>query len=128
MTFDAIGIAGTGLTVHRKYLDSLSDNIANVNTATSMDGDAFQARYIEVEAGKEGGVYVKSTQFGDAEGRIAYEPDNPLADENGNVRYPDIDIASQMSQLIIAQRGYQAIAGTVERSQTIYQAGIKIGH
>ena len=32
MTFDAIGIAGTGLTVHRKWLDAISDNIANINT------------------------------------------------------------------------------------------------
>ena len=32
MTFDAIGIASTGLTVHRKWLDAISDNIANINT------------------------------------------------------------------------------------------------
>ena len=48
MTFDAIGIAGTGLAVHRKWLDALSDNIANVNTASSTDGSAFQARHVVV--------------------------------------------------------------------------------
>ncbi len=44
MTFDAIGIAGTGLTVHRKWLDAISDNIANINTAAPSDGAAFRAR------------------------------------------------------------------------------------
>ncbi|BDZ49008.1 hypothetical protein GCM10025867_12490 [Frondihabitans sucicola] len=51
--FDAIGIAGTGLTVHRKWLDAISDNIANVNTVKPMSGAAFQARYVEVQEGEE---------------------------------------------------------------------------
>ncbi|KQO98230.1 flagellar basal body rod protein FlgC [Leifsonia sp. Leaf264] len=127
--FDSIGISGTGLTVNRKWLDAIADNIANINTAAPTDGNAFQARYIEVQAGENGdGVYVKATRFGDAEGRLAYEPDNPLADENGYVRYPDIDLSSQMSQLIMAQRAYQANAAAIDRSQSIAQAGIKIGH
>ena len=59
MTFDAIGIAGTGLTVHRKWLDAVSDNLANVNTVTSTDGTAFQARYVVAQEGQgTTGVYV----------------------------------------------------------------------
>ena len=46
MTFDAIGIAGTGLTLHRKWLDAVSDNLANVNTVKATTDDAFQARYV----------------------------------------------------------------------------------
>ena len=52
MTFDTIGIAGSGLTVHRKWLDAVSDNIANANTAKSTDGAAFQARYILAQEGE----------------------------------------------------------------------------
>ena len=55
-------------------------------------------------------MYVKSTQLGDAAGRIVYQPDHPLADADGNVKYPDIDMGEQMGALIIAQRGYQANA------------------
>ena len=95
MTFDAIGIAGTGLTVHRKWLDAVSDNLANINTVTTTDGNAFQARYVVAQEGARAtGVYVAGTALGDAEGRLVYEPDHPLADAKGNVRYPDIDMAS----------------------------------
>ncbi|AWB90392.1 flagellar basal body rod protein FlgC [Salinibacterium hongtaonis] len=128
MTFDAIGIAGTALTVHRKWLDAVSDNLANVNTAASTDGEAFRARYVVAQAG-EGttGVYVQGAAYGDAEGRLVYEPEHPLADEAGYVRYPDIDLASQMGQLIMAQRGYQANAAVVDRAKESYQAAIQIG-
>ena len=128
MTFDAIGIAGSALTVHRKWLDSISDNLANVNTATSTDGAAFQARYVIAEAGEGNtGVYVKGAAYGDAEGRLVYEPAHPLADAEGYVRYPDIDLASQMSSLIMAQRGYQANAALVDRAKSSYEAALQIG-
>ena len=46
-----------------------------------------------------------------------YEPDNPVADAKGYVRYPDIDLSTQMGALIMAQRGYQANAGVVDRAK-----------
>jgi len=128
MTFDAIGIAGSALTTNRKWLDAISDNIANVNTARRTSEAAFQARYIQVEAGEgTSGVYVKADLYGDAEGRLAYDPTNPLADEDGMVRMPDIDLAEQMTSLIIAQRAYAANAAVVDRARETYLAGLQIG-
>ena len=128
MTFDAIGIAGTGLTLHRKWLDAISDNLANINTAKPTDGAAFQARYIVAQEGEgTSGVYVAGAASGSAEGRLVYEPDNPVADAKGYVRYPDIDLSSQMGALIMAQRGYQANAGVVDRAKETYQAALQIG-
>jgi flagellar basal-body rod protein FlgC len=128
MTFDAIGIAGSALTVNRKWLDAISDNIANVNTARRTSESAFQARYLEVEAAEgTGGVFVKSDLYGSTEGRLAYDPTNPLADEDGMVRMPDIDMAAQMSALIIAQRAYAANAAVVDRARETYLAGLQIG-
>lgn len=125
---DAIGIAATGLTLHRKWLDAVSDNIANANTVTATSGNAFQARYVLAEAGQgDSGVYVAGAAYGDAQGRMVYQPDHPLADAKGYVRYPDIDLASQMGQLIMAQRGYQANASVVDRAKTMYESGLQIG-
>ncbi|WIE77032.1 flagellar basal body rod C-terminal domain-containing protein [Curtobacterium sp. MCSS17_007] len=127
-TFDAIGIASTGLTVHRKWLDAISDNIANVNTVKSMDDTAFQARYVEVQEGAgTSGAYVKGAAFGSAAGRVTYDPDNPLANAEGYVRMPDIDLGTQMADLIMAQRGYQANAAVVDRAKTAYEAALQIG-
>ena len=128
MTFDAIGIAATGLTTHRKWLDAVSDNLANGNNVSSTDGAAFQARYIVAQEGAEGtGVYVSGVEYGDAEGRMVYQPDHALADAEGYVRYPDIDMSEQMGNLILAQRGYEANAAVVDRAKSTYEAALQIG-
>src|SRR5690349_7174943 len=111
MTFAAIGIAGSALTVHRTCVDAVSDNLANMNNVSATYGNAFQQKYVEAAESPDGqGVYVKSTPLGSGAGRIVYQPDHPLADANGNAKYPDIDMAEQMGSLIVAQRGYQANA------------------
>jgi flagellar basal-body rod protein FlgC len=129
--FGSLGIAASGLLAHRKWLDAVSDNIANINTATSTNQSAFKERYIEAQAvdygSGEGGVAVASAQFGSGEGRVVYEPTNPLADKSGYVRYPDIDLGDQMAQLIIAQRGYQANLQTIDRATKSYQAALQLG-
>jgi len=128
MTFDAIGIAGTGLTLHRKWLDAISDNMANINTAKPTSGAAFQARYVVAQEGEGvSGAYVAGAAYGSAVGRLVYEPDNPVADAKGYVRYPDIDLSEQMGALIMAQRGYQANAAVVDRAKESYQAALQIG-
>jgi flagellar basal-body rod protein FlgC len=127
--FDAIGIAGSALTVHRKWLDAVSDNIANVNTVRPTDEAAFQARYVAAQAGEgTSGVFVTGIEYGSEEGRLTYEPNHPLADAEGYVRYPDIDLASQMGYLIMAQRGYEANAAVVDRARDMYSAAIQIGN
>jgi len=129
--FGALGIAGTGLTVYRKWLDAVSDNLANMSTVRSTNEAAYQARYVIAEAvdyGQgDGGVQVGGIALGNAEGRLVYEPNHPLADKDGYVRYPDIDMASQMSQLIMAQRGYQANAAVVDRAKASYESALQIG-
>jgi flagellar basal-body rod protein FlgC len=125
---DAIGIAGSGLGLHRSWLDAIADNIANVNTVTATDGAAFQARYIVAQSGGDTpGVAVAGAEFSDAAGRVVNDPTHPLADAEGNVRYPDIDLGEQMSTLIMAQRGYEANAAVVDRAKTIYEAALQIG-
>jgi flagellar basal-body rod protein FlgC len=131
--FGAIGIASTGMTVHRKWLDAVSDNLSNMNTVRATNEEAYRAKYVVAEAASYGndglgeGVRVAGIELGNADGRMVYEPDHPLADEDGYVKYPDIDMSSQMTQLIMAQRGYQASAAVVDRAKESYQAALQIG-
>jgi flagellar basal-body rod protein FlgC len=130
--FGALGIAGTGLTVYRKWLDAVSDNIANMNDAVATNADAFQARYIVARAadygsGTEGVQVGGAVLSGKTDGRIVNEPTNPLADEDGNVKYPDIDLGDQMGQLIMAQRAYQANLAVVDRAKDAYQSALQLG-
>ena len=129
--FDAISIAGSGMTTHRKWLDAVSDNISNINTASRTSEDAFKERMVDVQAvdygSGDGGVRVAGVQFGSGEGRLAYEPDNPLADADGYVKYPDIDLGDQMAELMMAQRGYQANAAVIDRAKDAYSAALQLG-
>ena len=126
--FNAIGVAGSGVTVYRKWLDAVSDNIANLNTVSRTSEKAFQARYVVAQEAQDGnGAQVAGVQFGSAQGILAYEPDNPLADSQGYVRRPDIDLGSQMAQMMMAQRSYQANLAVVDRAKDTYTAAINLG-
>ena len=129
--FDSISISGSGMTLHRKYLDAVSDNIANINTAAAPDQEAFKERFIVAQAvdygSGSGGVRVAGAAFGSAEGKLVYSPDNPLADDEGYVRMPDIDLGTQMTNLIIAQRGYQANISAISRATDAYNAALSLG-
>ena len=132
MTFDALGISGSGLLVHRRWMDAVSDNMANLNTVNPYEAEPFRERLIVAQAvgygSGEGGVRVARAEFGgDPEGRVVYEPDHPLANEEGMVRYPDIDMGDQMVSLMMAQRGYQANLAVVERATSAYQAALQLG-
>jgi flagellar basal-body rod protein FlgC len=128
--FGSMDAANSGLVVYRKWLDAVSDNIANMNDVRSTKDSAFQARYVVAQAanyGSAGGVQVAGIALGDAKGRVVNQPDHPLADAEGNVRVPDIDLADQMTQLIIAQRGYQANLAVVQRAQDAYTSALQLG-
>lgn len=129
--FSVLGVASSGVTVYRKWLDAVSDNISNLNTVRATSQDAFQARYVQAQAVEYGegvgGAQVSGITLGSAEGRLTYSPDHPLADAEGYVRMPDIDLASQMTQLIMAQRGYQANLSVVDRARDAYTAAVNLG-
>ena len=130
--FDTLGISASGLMVNRKWMDAVSDNMSNLNTVNPYDQDPFKERLVVAQAvdygSGTGGVRVARVEFGgDPQGRIVYEPDHPLANEEGYVRYPDIDMGDQMVQLMMAQRGYQANLAVVERATSAYQAALQLG-
>ena len=117
--FDTLRIANTSLGAHQVWLDALAGNIANTNTVRSTDGEAFRATYVVMDPRADGGVDVDGFAQSSAEGRMVHSPDHPLADEEGYVRLPDLDMSSQMSQLVMAQRGYQANSRTITVSDEV---------
>jgi len=125
--FEMLRIANTSLGMHQTWLDALANNIANVNTVTSTADNAFQAQMVNAQARTDGGVDVASIELGDPAGRMTYAPDHPLADANGYVRTPDIDMGSQMSQLVMAQRGFQASVQVTKSAQDTYTSALQIG-
>lgn len=125
--FDLLNIAGSSLGMHQTWLDTLANNIANVNTIKPTNQPAFQAQMVVAGAAPGGGVRVAGLVGSDPAGRMEYAPDHPLADAQGYVRAPDVDMASQMSQLVMAQRGFQASVQVTKNAQETYAAALQIG-
>lgn len=125
--FDTLRIASSSLGAHQTWLDTLASNIANVNTVTSTDQDAFQAQMLIMRESQDGGVEVAGIAVSDPAGRLVSDPSNPLADADGYVRAPEMDLSSQMTQLVMAQRGFQAAAQVTKDAQETYGSALQIG-
>jgi flagellar basal-body rod protein FlgC len=131
--FDAIDTSGTGLSTYRTWLDVIANNIANVNDISPTSGAAFQAQYVQAQPTAQGpdgighGVEVTGLPTSSPTGIPTYDPENPLADANGYVRRPDIDMSEQMGNLIMAQRAFEANANLVDREAEVYKSAIDIG-
>ena len=133
--FPILDTANSALHTNRVWMDAVADNIANVNTVRPTSQPAFQARFIVATAvrtddqtmpGVGGGSEPSAVLFGDPKGRIVNDPTNPLADKDGNVRYPDIDLGDQMTQLLMAQRAYQLNLAVVDRARDAYLQALQI--
>ena len=125
--FDALRIAGSSLGMHQTWMDALAHNIANVNTVKGTGENAFQEQLVVARAREDGGVDVAGIELGSPEGRMTYQPNHPLADAEGYVRLPDMEMSDQMSSLVMAQRGFQASVSTTKHAQETYTAALQIG-
>ncbi len=132
-TFSAISTSGTGLSTFRTWIDVIANNMANINTVKPTSGAAFQAQYVQAQDiagqadGAGAGVTITALPVSSPEGRLSYQPNHPLADAEGYVRLPDIDMGEQMGNLIMAQRAFQANAAVVDRARETYIDAINIG-
>jgi flagellar basal-body rod protein FlgC len=133
--FPVLDIAGSGLHTNRVWMDAISDNIANIDTVRPYDQPAFQARYIVATAqrgdnndpvGVGGGSAPTAVLFGDSQGVIKSDPGNPMANKDGLVRMPDIDLGDQMTQLLQAQRSYQINLAVIDRARDAYLQALNI--
>jgi flagellar basal-body rod protein FlgC len=134
--FDTFKTVGSALTVNRTWMDTIANNLANISTVRSTADEAFHTQYVIAQsmdygkaglAGNPGGSKVVAIASSTGEGTLVYEPDHPLADNEGYVRYPDVDMGDQMTQLIVAQRSYQANLSVFQRAQDAYAQALQIG-
>ncbi len=130
--FHSLSIAASGMDVYQTWLDAVADNVANINTIRATDQPAYQERFVvaasvEESNGRPGGAVVSRAAFGSDEGLIHYDPTHPLADEDGMVKAPDVSLSDQMTNMLAAQRAYQANVAAFERARDAYMRALEIG-
>lgn len=134
--FGALQTAGTGLNVFRTWLEATADNVANMQSVDvdTPGGEPFKTKLVIAASNDEGlgadaahGARVVGIVRKEETERIKFEPDHPLADENGEVKYPGVDMGEQMVNAVAAQRGYQANISVMQYARDAYQAALRLG-
>ena len=134
--WSGIDIAGTGAEVDQTWIDSIGGNVANMNDGVTPGQPVYQAQYVDageqVEppgSGAQGagaGVQVDAISLGPATGQLEYDPTNPVANAQGDVEYPVVDLGTEMTDLVQAQTSYQANAEVMSHATNAYQAILDI--
>lgn len=145
--FSAFNISASGLTAQRYRMDVISENVANASTTRTGDGTPYRRKVVTFE--EKGGQTSFSRVLGKAayshgytgqgvkvtgvyedystEMNMVYDPSHPDADENGYVSYPNVNIVTEMTNLIDASRAYEANATALNASKSIALQGLQIG-
>lgn len=134
--FNALNILGSGITANKEWLEVSSNNIVNMNTTRTKEGGPYHRQSIILESKKEfdnlfqkeigNGVKVKKI-VEDKKEDLVYNPTHPDANAEGIVRMPAINLAAEMSNLMMAQRGYEANVTTLNATKQIMQKELEIG-
>lgn len=147
---DSIDISASGLTAQRLRMDTIANNMTNVETTRVQNGNGpyrrqvvvFEARtprttrksfgnMLEEQVETMGsGVRVKEIrQIGENEAplRRVYDPSHPDADAQGYVNYPNVNIVEEMINMISATRAYEANAKVIEASKSMAMRALDIG-
>lgn len=130
--FDAIDIAATGADVSQLWLEAIAHNIANVNTIRPADEEPFRAKLVHAEElldadGVGTGTYATEILESQGEPMWVWDPEHPLASEEGYVVRPVVELAKEMADMIAAQRSYQMNLQVIRTNEETYQAALRIG-
>ncbi|MNM54163.1 Flagellar basal-body rod protein FlgC [compost metagenome] len=130
--FNALKISSSGLTAERLRMDTISSNIANVNTTRGEDGKPYVRKiavFKEILDNKTGGAGVKADKILDDPSplRKEYDPSHPDADEEGYVTLPNVNILNEMADMISASRSYEANIDTLNANKSMFMKALEIG-
>jgi flagellar basal-body rod protein FlgC len=123
----SFGISASALTAERYRMDVISTNIANANTMRANGQDPYRRKMVVFTPDETGGVRIEDTVNDMSEFRVANEPGNPLADEQGNVTYSNVDPIIEMVDMLGATRAYEANIQAFNSTKQMLQSALDIG-
>lgn len=116
-----LGVSAAGMSVQQRFLDVIARNISNANTTSTPEGGPYQ-REVAV-AGADGSVQV--TKDG-APGRQVYDPGHPDANADGFVTYPNVDLNTELVDLMLARRVFEANASVFQAAKSMLRRALDI--
>lgn len=139
----ALDIGASALTTERLALNVTAMNLANAKTTRTPEGGPYRRRtivqaatdvdapfskHMQTQLDRElRGVRVLNVLPDQRPMKQVYEPGHPDANDQGMVTYPDINVVEEMTNLMLAQRNYEANTTTVETVKSMYTKALEIG-
>jgi flagellar basal-body rod protein FlgC len=136
--FDAIGIAGSGLTADRIRMDVTAENLANADTTKAANGQPYKRQEVELAqvgasnfggalsnaiqqgAPQPGGVQVTGIVADGTPGQQVYDPGNPEANAQGYVTMPNVSTVTEMTDLIAESQAYQSDVTAMQTAKSMF--------
>ena len=141
--FGAMDVSATGMTAQQLRMDTISENIANVNTTRGADGRPYRRKTVVFNeksyptfseslsmANKHNiGKCVKVTRIVEdpSEGRLVYDPAHPDANEDGYVTLPNVNTVTEMTNMIDATRAFEANVTVMNSTKGMAMKALDIG-
>lgn len=139
---NVFGIAGSGMTAQTLRLNTTASNMANAESVSSSLEETYRARKPvfalrppspeQLRDNEDGlqpgqGVNVLAIVESDAELRQEYNPGHPMADDNGYVYYPNVNVVEEMADMISASRSFQINAEMADTAKQLLQRTLSLG-
>jgi flagellar basal-body rod protein FlgC len=132
--YNIFEISGSAMSAQTVRLNTTASNIANADSVASSDGEVYKARHpvfstIMNQLGQpqSGGVRVAGIVESQAEAVARYQPENPMADEDGYVYAPNISLVEEMANMISASRSYQSNVQVANMTKSLLTKTLSLG-
>jgi flagellar basal-body rod protein FlgC len=139
----SLEISGSGLTAQRLRMDVIANNIANTETTRTADGQPYKRQQVVFapimsamssplaasgsNSAPEEGVQVAAVVADERPPRMVYDPSHPDANADGYVAYPDIDLVTEMTDMMSATRAYEANVTALNAAKSMAMKALEIG-
>jgi flagellar basal-body rod protein FlgC len=130
-------IAGSAMNAQSVRLNTIASNLANAHSAASSEAEVYQARKpvfaaIYGRSGDDGALAGARVQVLDVVSSTepatkAYEPDNPLANSEGLVFYPNVNPVAEMTDMMAASRAFETNVDVLQRVKSMQASLLKLG-
>jgi len=134
--FNIFQVAGSALAAQSQRMNVAASNMANADSAVGPDGQAYRARQVvfrvdargkQTPGGEIGGVMVAGVVQDPSPPRLVYDPKHPLANNEGYVTMPNVDVVAETVNMISASRSYQANVEVLNTAKSLMQKTLSIG-
>jgi flagellar basal-body rod protein FlgC len=129
---NVFNISSSALSAQSQRLNAVASNLANVDSATSANGQPYKSKQVVFNATSLGspfssGVAVQKVVEDNSAPRMVHNPENPLADANGFVTMPNVNLTQEMVNMISTSRAYQTNVETMNAAKAMLQKTLTLG-